>query len=88
MMNRLAARVTSYPVIKSTRIPIELILRRPGASDSERPTLVDYLPQPIQDTRTAYLKRGSMRDLSPLSPQHRSGRGEDCEDGRCTPKLA
>ena len=49
MMNRLAARVTSdprimmgKPVLKGTRIPVELILRHLGSGDSEQQILADH----------------------------------------------
>jgi uncharacterized protein (DUF433 family) len=60
MTNRIAARVTSdprimmgKPVIKGTRIPVELILRLLGAGDSEQQILADYPRLTIEDIRAA-----------------------------------
>lgn len=41
------------PVIKGTRIPVELILRRLGAGDDERQILVDYPRLTVDDIRAA-----------------------------------
>ncbi len=60
MTNRLADRVTSdpaimmgKPVIKGTRIPVELILRRLGAGDSEQQLLADHPRLTMEDIRAA-----------------------------------
>ncbi len=60
MPNQLTARVTSdptimmgKPVIKGTRIPVELILRHLAAGDSEQQILVDYPRLTIEDIRAA-----------------------------------
>jgi uncharacterized protein (DUF433 family) len=41
------------PVIKGTRIPVELILRRLGAGDSEQQLLADHPALTIEDIRAA-----------------------------------
>ncbi len=41
------------PVVKGTRIPVELILRRLGAGDSEQQVLADYPALTIEDIRAA-----------------------------------
>ncbi len=63
MTNRIAARVTSdprimmgKPVIKGTRIPVELIIRRLGAGDSEQQTPADYPCLAIRVLRSTYQK--------------------------------
>ena len=60
MAERLVDRVVSdprvmmgKPVIKGTRIPVELILRRLGAGDDEQQVLADYPRLSIEDIRAA-----------------------------------
>ena len=60
MRQRLSERVTTdprfmmgKPVIKGTRIPVELILRRLGAGDSEQQILADHPRLTPDDIRAA-----------------------------------
>lgn len=60
MRERSASRISSdpaimmgKPVIKGTRIPVELILRRLGAGDSEQQILADHPHLTIEDIRAA-----------------------------------
>ncbi|MCB1890511.1 MAG: DUF433 domain-containing protein [Rhodocyclaceae bacterium] len=41
------------PVVKGTRIPVELILRRLGAGDGDAQILADYPTLSIEDIRAA-----------------------------------
>ncbi|MEZ5866075.1 MAG: DUF433 domain-containing protein [Geminicoccaceae bacterium] len=60
MAARLVDRIVSdprvmmgKPIVKGTHIPVELILRRLGAGDSEAQILADYPALSIEDIRAA-----------------------------------
>lgn len=60
MAARLVDRIVSdprvmmgKPVVKGTRIPVELILRRLGAGDGDAQILADYPALSIEDIRAA-----------------------------------
>ena len=72
MTNRLTARVTSdpavmmgKPVIKGTRIPVELILRHLGAGDSEQQILADVPRLTNGDIRAAPAPEWLTINMSP-----------------------